>query len=288
LQNEKDHYQKNKFSITLATTLLLVISWLPNAKAITGQEVAVKMGLSIAGAIAGKSVNMLVFPSQGIDYKKIRIMMEKVIRKNIIDSEIAQVEGELKGLNSRVYATLSARNLPPLDRFERLEHLSEEIGRLVDRISGDYFAEESIATYMMGAQVELTIISAMYLFAKDAEDGGKMDFSDMLFNSRLFTHYSQMDYVTKLGSDLLWDRYRRIGCTQYGSYKVWLQDNYNGTLLVRNWYNGWTNCNNAAAIYREHVYDPFKADLASTPKFGWLNDIKKNWLAIGRGRGIFD
>lgn len=288
MQNKKIQTSKNKFIKTIVIAALIMTSWTPslNASSDMGTDAAVAMGKAIAGAIIGKAVSKYLFPPEGVDYEKIRIIVEKAIHKAIVQGEISMVEGELKTLNDYVYTTMYSKGMPPLERYKELKLHALKIGRLVNRVSGDYFGEESIGTYIPGAQVELAVIASMYFFAKEAKDEGEMNYAEMLFDRRLVRHYGQMDYVIKVMKDLRSARYHNMGCHNYTSYKWWLMDNWDGVQVMRNWYPTFVECRDAGYIYKRDVMRKYDAFLESTPQFGWMIDIKKTWFDLGVARGI--
>jgi hypothetical protein len=283
---------KNNFIKTIVVTALFINLWIPSAKAVSGQDVAIKMGLSIAGAIAGKSVNALLFPSSGVDYKKIRQIMEEVTRKVTIEAEISTVEGELRALNDYISSALHASGVPDQRRFDLLYNNALRVALVVDRASGEFFAKESISTYLVGAQVELAALSSAYFFAKEAKNIGDMAIAMDTFRRRLVIHYEQMEYVPLVQKELTDRRVRKISCSRYGNplkgYKWWLQDNdWSGVQLIRNWYRGAHECWGALNIYKNVNFKKYVLSLNERENFGWIHEIERTWFKLGLDLDLF-
>jgi hypothetical protein len=278
MQEKENQYLKSNFKKGIVALTVILISWTPNAKADPMQDAVVKIGTSIISSVAGKTINEALFPTQGIDYEKIRLMMEKVIMKSIVSLEIDMVQGQLKGLNSKVHAAMFARGLRPMERYKLLEDFGNTLGLLVDRISGDVFGEDSIAVYLSGAQAELAIYASMVYFAKSSGEEGWAEYALDIFKTRLWTHYQQTSYIKETYNDLVRRRYRSVHCSYFSKY--WLLDNWNGQQLVRNWYSDYLGCYRAYEQYNEVVVQKYVRNLKA--EMAWMVKIKDSWLSIGQ------
>jgi hypothetical protein len=245
---------KNSFTKVVVLTAVLITFWAPKVKAGSGQDVAVKIGVSIASSILGEQIKRSLFPKQGIDYNRLRRLMEDVTKKVVSGSVVSQVEGRLKGQNLLIHTAMYIEGKTFQKRHDELERIFYDMNNDLNSVSSDFFATDSFSTYIAGASVELSVLSAMYFFARcaakeearDALEGGSLiktcewsrsnqtystDESDEIkitasgdmnsamsnFRGRLVNHYNQMGHILKVQEILIKRRALRINCSRYGS-----------------------------------------------------------------------
>lgn len=162
------------------------------------EETIVSMGLDYLKSIGGDKLKELLFPSQTIDYDRIKKDMEEVTRQQIVNAEIDKVMGRISGAAQNARTDVLDNDPVPLLISTRKDLVTD-----ISELTGEEFKYPAIGNYVQGAQTEVSILAAM-LEASPAPVPGSnaCDRACVIatFKERLKTH---VEYVTTTTNTVL-------------------------------------------------------------------------------------
>ncbi len=120
------------------------------------QEQVIEMATNgLKSMIEGKLQDLL-FPTESIDYDRIKHDMEQVVQQKIMDAEIDKAIGYFASAVSN-----SATDIKKTDPISDLEETRKQLVHDLSVMAAGQFKLPAIATYAAGAQIEVNILASM-------------------------------------------------------------------------------------------------------------------------------
>jgi hypothetical protein len=246
------------------------------------------MFISLSGgvvkSIAGKFISSLLFPSQGIDYARIRQDMADVTRQAITEGEITKVEGLVNGANGEALALVESKKIDSNTKYEELDRIRPNMARDLNGITKGQYAKPGLAHYLSGAQAEISMLANMKGYAHEIKNTQKEGYADTILQSRLQTHIDQISSTkANIIQDRINDRVGQIGECDFQTmdYSVrpaepfyWFKDNGTGQVYQLMHYGNCYGTRNSVVSARGN-----EAAAAAQSKIGWMDQVVTNWKA---------
>ncbi|MBI3555585.1 MAG: hypothetical protein HY074_04920 [Deltaproteobacteria bacterium] len=126
------------------------------ARAAGPEDVVIGMGLDMVKSIAGMALKDKLFPAQSLDYDRIRKDMEQVTKQAIISADLDRLLGHIAGASQNARTSVFHG-----DAVASLEGVRMGLVADLAGITQGQFQVPGIGNYVMGAQIEMSILAAM-------------------------------------------------------------------------------------------------------------------------------
>jgi hypothetical protein len=188
--------KNGKLKAGLITLLLssTILSVPMKAHAQSPQDAVIDMAKNAVKSWGGEKLEALLFPKEGVDYDRIKKDMQEVTKKAITDAEIEKVLGEIGGS-----AQVAQTALYDSDPVTELQKARITLVMNISKISTGQFKVPGIGNYILGAQTEMSILTAMLEKAPVASSENTCNRACVLntLSDRVDAHTTQLNSTVK-------------------------------------------------------------------------------------------